>query len=123
MTKKHLATGLLAMLLVTTCAQFSAAQSGRGRQLRIAERLASQTSVTESVPGDPRPVAGAVSETRSQRRGNINNSGNARLIYRGDSAEHHPNRADKKAGWILLGVFAVWIGAEIANDGEFWRAR
>ena len=123
MMKKHLATGLLAVLLVTICTQFSAAQSGRGRQLRIAARLNGQTSASDAVPGNARPVAGAVSENRSSLSGNITNGRNARLIYCGDSEEHHPNRADKKAGWILLGVFALFIGAEIANDGDFWGPR
>ena len=123
MTKKHLATGLLAVLLVTICTQFSAAQSGRGRQLRIAERLNGQTSASDSIPEDARRLAGEVRENRSSLSGKITNSRNARLIYRDDSAEHHPNRADKKAGWILLGVFAFFTGVMIANDGEFWGPR
>ena len=99
----------------------AAAQSGRGRQLRIAERLNRQTSVSVSVPQDASPAA--VGENRFSVPGNITNSRNARLIYHDDSKEHHPNRADKKAGWILLGVFALFIGAEIANDGDFWGPR
>jgi hypothetical protein len=116
MTMKHLANALLAFLLVTTCTQPSAAQSGRGRQLRIAERLKGKTSVSVSVPQD----AAAVGDNRFSVPGNITNCRNARLIYSNDSEEHHPNRADKKAGWILLGVFAFFIGAEIANGGDFW---
>ena len=119
MTKKHLANALLVLLLVTTCARPCAAQSGRGRQLRIAERLNGQTSVSVSVPED----AATVGDNRFSVPGNITKRRNARLIYRNDSEEHHPNRADKKAGWILLGVFAFFIGAEIANGGDFWGPR
>lgn len=121
MTQKHLANALLVLLLVTTCTQRSAAQSGRGRQLRIAERLPGQTLVSVSVPQDPSPAA--FGENRFSVAGNITKRRNARLIYRDNSEEHHPNRADKKAGWILLGVFALFIGAEIANDGDFWGPR
>ncbi|PYS64624.1 MAG: hypothetical protein DMF74_06375 [Acidobacteria bacterium] len=121
MTKNHLANALLFLLLVATCTRPAAAQSGRGRQLRIAERLNRQTSVSVSVPQDASPAA--VGENRFSVPGNITNSRNARLIYHDDSKEHHPNRADKKAGWILLGVFALFIGAEIANDGDFWGPR
>jgi hypothetical protein len=121
MTKKHLANALLVLLLVTACTQRSAAQSGRGRQLRIAEKLNGQTSGSVSVPQDASPAA--VGENGFSVPGNITRRRNARLIYRNDSEEHHPNRADKKAGWILLGVFALFIGAEIANGGDFWGPR
>jgi len=121
MTKKHLANALLILLLGTACPRPCAAQSGRGRQLRIAERLNDQTSVSVSLPEDASPAAG--SENRLSVPGNITKRRNARLIYRDNSEEHHPNSADKKAGWILLGVFAFFIGAEIANGGDFWGPR
>ena len=57
MTKNHLANALLFLLLVATCTRPAAAQSGRGRQLRIAERLNRQTSVSVSVPQDASPAA------------------------------------------------------------------
>ena len=121
MKKKHLAHVLLVLLLVTACPRPSAAQSGRGRQLDIAERLNRQTSVNVSLPQDASPAA--VSENRLSVPGNITRSRNARLIYRDNSGEHHPNREDKKAGWILLGVFALFVGSEIANGGDFWGPR
>ena len=123
MTKKHLATGLLAVVLIAVWAPFSAAQSGRGRQLRIAERLNGQPSADDSVPEDARAVEGAVSETRSSLSGKINKSRNARLIYRNNTEDTHPNRADKKAGWIGLGFLAFEIAVMIANDGDFWSPR
>jgi hypothetical protein len=118
MTKKHLAKCILILLLATACPRPSAAQSGRGRQLRIAERLNDQTSVSVSLPEDASPAV--VSDNRLSVPGNIIKRRNERLIYRDNSEEHHPNRADKKAGWILLGLFAIFIGAEIANGGDFW---
>ena len=121
MTKKKLANALLILLLGTACPRPSAAQSGRGRQLRIAERLNGQTSVNVSLPQEASPAA--VSENRFSVPGNITKRRNARLIYRDDSKEHLPNRADKKAGWILLGVFGLFIGSEIANGGDFWELR
>ena len=119
MTKKHLATGLLAVLLVTIYAPFSAAQSGRGRQLRIAERLNAQTSSSPTIPEDWRRAPAAVTENRVSISGKTTKSRNATLIYRDNGEEHHPNRADKRAGWILLGVLAFFVGAEIANGGDF----
>jgi hypothetical protein len=119
MTKKHLATGLLAVLLVTIYAPFSAAQSGRGRQLLIAERLNGQTPSSPTIPEDGRRAPAAVTESRVSISGNTTKSRNAILIYRDNGEEHHPNRADKRAGWILLGFLAFFVGAEIANGGDF----
>lgn len=119
MTRKHLATGLLVLLLATICTQPSVAQSGRGRQLRIAERLNGQTLSNATIPEDWRRAPKAVAENRVLISGNAIKSGNATLIYRDNGEEHHPNRADKKAGWILLGFLAFFVGVEIANGGDF----
>lgn len=118
MTRKHLATGLLVLLLATICTQPSQAQSGRGRQLRIAERLNGQITSSSTIPEDRRRAPVAVTENRVSISGNTTKSRNATLIYR-DNEEHHPNRADKKAGWILLGFLALFVGVEIANGGDF----
>ena len=119
MTKKYLATGLLVLLLATICTQPSSAQSGRGRQLRIAERLNGQTTSSPTIPEDRRRAPVAVTENRVSISGNTTKSRNATLIYRDNGEEHHPNRADKKAGWILLGFLAFFVGVEIANGGDF----
>ncbi len=120
MSKGYLASRLLVLLLVAICSQPIVAQSGRGRQMRIAERLRGETPGSVPVPEETQTAT--VRENRFSLSGNIAKSKNARLIYH-DDTEHHPNRADKKAGWIMLGVLAFWIGVEIANDGDFWTAR
>lgn len=117
MTRKHLSTGLPVLLLATICTQPSAAQSGRGRQLRIAERLNGQTPSSATIPEDWRRAPATVTEKRVSISGNTTR--NATLIYRDNGEEHHPNRADKRAGWILLGFFAFFVTAEIANGGDF----
>lgn len=119
MTRKHLATGLMVLLLATICSQPSPAQSGRGRQLRIAERLNEQTTSSPTIPEGTRRAPVADTENRISISGNTTKSRNATLIYRDNGEEHHPNRADKKAGWILLGFLAFFVGAEIANGGDF----
>ena len=119
MIRKHLATGLVVLLLATICTQPSPAQSGRGRQLRIAERLNGQTTSSSTIPEDRRRAPVADTENRVSISGNTTKSRNATMIYRDNGEEHHPNRADKKAGWILLGFLAFFVGAEIANGGDF----
>ncbi len=52
MTKKHLSIELLILLLATDCTEPSLAQSGRGRQLRTAERLPKQTSFCPAIGED-----------------------------------------------------------------------
>jgi hypothetical protein len=124
MAKKHFATGLLAVLIVTVCAQPCASQSGRGRQLRIAEKLTGEAPASTSIPDDAGlAMAAATTQNRFSLSGNITNRKNARLIYRDNGEDHHPNRADKRAGWILLGFLALFVGVEIANDGEFYQPR
>jgi len=119
MTKKYLASGLLVLLLATICTQPSPAQSGRGRQLRIAERLNGQATSSSTIPEDRRQAPVAVTENRVSISGNTTKSRNATLIYRDNGEGHHPNRADKRAGWILLGFLALFVGVEIANGGDF----
>jgi hypothetical protein len=116
MTRKYLATGLLVALLATICTQSSIAQSGRGRQLRIAERLNGQTPSNSTIPGESRQAPSAVTEKdRFSVFGRTTR--NSTLIYRDSGEEHHPNRADKRAGWIMLGVLAFYVGVLIANSG------
>ena len=52
-------------------------------------------------------------------------SRSARLIYRDNAGQtqknddYHMTKADKRAGWILLGVFTFFVIVEIANGGDF----
>jgi hypothetical protein len=117
MTRKHLASGLLILLLAAICPAPAAAQSGRGRQLRIAERLNGQTTTITTIPEDSRRAPTAISGNSVSISGRTTR--NSTLIYRDNSEEHHPNRADKRAGWIMLGVLAFYVGVLIANDGDF----
>jgi hypothetical protein len=120
MTKNYLVSALLIVMLVTFCAQPLAAQSGRGRQLSMAEKLRNQIPATPLGPEeDARPATAGIDENRFSLSAVKPKNTNSRLIYRDNGQDHHPNRADKKAGWILLGFLAFFIGGEIANGGEF----
>ena len=95
--------------LVASTTVTSMAQSGRGRQLRIQGTLRSEpiTPVVTDVQDDQKVKTGfsdssAVATRRT--RG---------LIYadaaadQKDDDEYHMTRADKRAGWILLGFFVL----------------
>jgi hypothetical protein len=116
MSRKYLATGLLAVLLATICTETSVAQSGRGRQLRIAERLNGPTPSIATNPEDWPRAPTAVSENRVSISGRTTR--NSTLIYRDTGEEHHPNRADKRAGWIMLGVLGFYLVVLIANSRD-----
>jgi hypothetical protein len=97
----------------------SMAQSGRGRQLRIQGTLRSE-SVT--------PVGAEVQDDHKIETGLSNTSAvptrrTRGLIYadaaanqKKDDGEHHPNRADKRAGWILLGFLILEAAIIVHQD-------
>ena len=112
MSKKHLGTGLLILLLAIVCTEPAAAQSGRGRQLRIAERLNGQASSRAANPEDSqKPSTTNQNKVSSSGKSSLNST----LIYH-DNGDYHQTRADKRAGWILLGVLAFYVVLGITTD-------
>jgi len=115
----------LMFLNFAICAQPTAAQSGRGRQLRIAEKLAGEIPTDTMVENPPKDPAARTLQSGSSISGATRDSRSARLIYRDNAGQtqknddYHMTKADKRAGWILLGVFTFFVIVEIANGGDF----
>jgi hypothetical protein len=98
------------VLVTASAAVTSKAQSGRGRQLRIQGILQSRSVEPVSTPAaadqktDRRSSDVALVLSR-RTRGQIYNDATAN--QKKDDGEYHMTRADKRAGWILLGVFVL----------------
>jgi hypothetical protein len=105
--------------VVASTTATSMAQSGRGRQLRIQGTLRSESTapVATEVPGDQKIETGfsdtsAVSTRRT--RGLIYADTAAK--QKKDDGEYHMTRADKRAGWILLGFFILETAILVHQD-------
>jgi hypothetical protein len=98
------------VLVVASTTVTSMAQSGRGRQLRIQGTLRSESiaPVAAEVQGDQRIKAGS-SETSAvaTRRTKGLIYADAAATQKKDDGEYHMTRADKRAGWILLGFLVL----------------
>jgi len=109
---------IVSLVLVVLQAVSSQAQSGRGRQLRIQGTLRIESVAPQAIesPADQK-IDSAVSAREpvlSRRtKGWVYNEGAAN--QKKDDGEYHMTRADKRAGWILLGLFVLW-GAIIVSD-------
>jgi hypothetical protein len=115
----------LTFLVFTMCAQPTDAQSGRGRQLRIAEKLAGEIPASTMIESPPKNPTPRTLQTGSSISGATRDSRSARLIYRDNASktqkndDYHMTKADKRAGWILLGVLAFYVVVGIANVRDF----
>jgi len=115
----------LTFLIFTVCAQPTDAQSGRGRQLRITEKLAGEIPASTMIENPPKDPAARTLQTGSLISRATRDSGSGRLIYRDNAGKtqktdgYHMTKADKRAGWILLGVFTFFVVVEIANGDDF----
>jgi hypothetical protein len=107
------------VLVIASAAVTSKAQSGRGRQLRIQGSLRRE-SVTPGVTETQadQKSDGGFSESPlilSQRsRGLIYNDSAAN--QKKDDGEYHMTRADKRAGWILLGFLVLEVAIITMQD-------
>jgi hypothetical protein len=117
MFQRYSAVLVALVLLIATTAVSSQAQSGRGRQLRVQETLRSG-----SVTPQPKAETSQRVDRRSSEAPLVLSRRTKGLIYndatanqKKDDGEYHMTRADKRAGWILLGLFVFW-GAIIASD-------
>jgi hypothetical protein len=107
------------VLVIASAAVTSKAQSGRGRQLRIQGTLRSESvaPVATAAPADQKTDPGFSDSplVLSRRtKGLIYND--AAPNQKKDDGEYHMTRADKRAGWILLGLFVLWGAIIVSED-------
>ena len=98
-----------------------AAESGRGRQLRIQQTFRGDMvgpSIAEVQPAQGSDPGAPSSATGKTQRNSALIYHDARSTQKQDSGEYHMTKGDKRAGWILLGVLVVEVLATIAN-GDF----
>jgi hypothetical protein len=118
MFQRYSAVLVTLVLLIATTAVSSQAQSGRGRQLRIQGTLRSgsvapEAAAAKSDQRTDRATSEAPLVLSRRTKGLIYNDATAN--QKKDDGEYHMTRADKRAGWILLGVFVFW-GAILVSD-------
>ena len=110
---------LTLVLVIASAAVTSKAQSGRGRQLRIQGILRSESVAPEATEAEPDQKSDQGSSNSplvlSRRtKGLIYND--AAPNQKKDDGEYHMTRADKRAGWILLGFFVLEAAIIISQD-------
>ena len=108
------------VLVIASAAVTSKAQSGRGRQLRIQGTLRSASVAPEptEAKADQKTDRGFVDAplVLSRRtKGLIYNDATANQ-KKDDDGEYHMTRADKRAGWILLGFLVLQAAIIISQD-------
>ena len=118
MFRRYSAVLVSLVLVVVSSAIPSQAQSGRGRQLRIQGTLRRESIAPEATEGPTDQkrdggISGAPPLSR-KTKGWIYNS--AAANQKQDDGEYHMTRADKRAGWILLGLFALWGAIIVSED-------
>ena len=111
---------LVAMILViASAAVTSKAQSGRGRQQRIQRILRSESVAPEPTEAKAdqktdRGFADAPLVLSRRTKGLIYND--AAANQKKDDGEYHMTRADRRAGWILLGFLVLQAAIIISQD-------
>ncbi|HKB66916.1 MAG TPA: hypothetical protein VKC61_13755 [Pyrinomonadaceae bacterium] len=119
MFRRYSAVLVTLLLLIATTAVSSQAQSGRGRQLRIQGTLRSGSVAPEATEAESdqktdRATSEAPLVLSRRTKGLIYNDATAN--QKKDGGEYHMTRADKRAGWILLGLFVFWGALIISGD-------
>ena len=107
------------VLVIASAAVTSKAQSGRGRQLRIQGTLRSKLVAPEAIAAQvPQKTDRGFSDSplvlSRRTKGLIYND--AAANQKKDDGEYHMTRADKRAGWILLGLFVLWGAIIVSED-------
>ena len=110
---------LTLVLMIASTAAPSQAQSGRGRQLRIQGTLRSESVAPEATEAQPdqktdRSSSDSPPVLLRRTKGLIYND--ATPNQKKDDGEYHMTRADKRAGWILLGLFVFWGAIIVSED-------
>jgi hypothetical protein len=107
------------VLVIASTAVTSKAQSGRGRQLRIQRILQSEPVAPDATEAQPdqkadRSFSDSAPALSRRTKGWVYND--AAANQKQDDGEYHMTRADKRAGWILLGLFVLWGAIIVSED-------
>jgi hypothetical protein len=119
MFQRHSIVLLTLVLVIASAAVTSKAQSGRGRQLRIQRILNSESVTPEATEGSAdqktdRGISAGPTVLSRRTKGWVYND--AAANQKKDDGEYHMTRADKRAGWILLGFFVLQAAIIISQD-------
>ena len=119
MFRRYCVVLVAVVLVIASTAVTSKAQSGRGRQLRIQGILRSESVAPEATEGQPdqktdRGSSDSPPILSRRTKGLIYND--AAANQKKDDGEYHMTRADKRAGWILLGLFVLWGAIIVSED-------
>lgn len=119
MSQRYYIVLLTLVLMIASAAVTSKGQSGRGRQLRIQGTLRSESVAPEATEAQPDQK----SDSGSSNSPPVLSRSSKGLIYndaaanqKKDDGEYHMTRADKRAGWILLGFFVLQAAIIISQD-------
>lgn len=111
---------LLTLILVVAATMVTSnAQSGRGRQLRIQGALRGESVATPPAKvQEDRELEPSLSGSFrvESRRSSTLIYNDAASNQKKDDGEYHMTRADKRAGWILLGVAVLGTIIMISQD-------
>ncbi len=119
MFQRYFIVLLTLVLVIASAAVTSRAQSGRGRQLRIqgilrSEFVAPEATEDQSDQKTDRGSSDSPPILSRRTKGLIYND--AAANQKKDDGEYHMTRADKRAGWILLGLFVLWGAIIVSED-------
>jgi hypothetical protein len=107
------------ILVIASAAVTSKAQSGRGRQLRVQRTLHSESvaPVATAAPADQKTDPGfSDSPLLLSRRTRGLIYQDAAADQKKDDGDYHMTRADKRAGWILLGFLILEVAIIVNQD-------
>ena len=119
MFRRYSMVPVVLVLVIASAAVTSTAQSGRGRQLRIQGTLRSKSVAPEPTEAEAdqktdRGFADAPLVLSRRTKGLIYND--AAANQKKDDGEYHMTRADKRAGWILLGFLVLEVAIMASQD-------
>ena len=106
-------------LMISSTAATAKAQSGRGRQMRIqgilrGESVAQEATVAQADLKTDRGSSDSPVVLSRRTKGLIYND--AAANQKKDDGEYHMTRADKRAGWILLGFLVLEVAIIVSQD-------
>ena len=119
MFRRYSIVPVVLVLVIASAAVTSKAQSGRGRQLRIQGILRGESVAPESTEAQAdlrtdRGSSDSPAVLSRRNKGLIYND--AAANQKKDDGEYHMTRADKRAGWILLGFLVLEVAIIVSQD-------
>jgi hypothetical protein len=119
MFRRYSLVFLALVLVFASAAAPLRAQSVRGLQLRIQRTLRSESDAPDATEEETdqktdRGFSDAPLVLSRRTKGLIYNDATAN--QKKDEGEYHMTRADKRAGWILLGLFVFWGAIIVHGD-------